>query len=1402
MKCFFRKAAFIFIIFVTVIFCYSAANTEKDYFNLLYNGDFEIPGEDDDTIPEGWDTGEYFEGHGYTTFQLTEDPDGNRGMVTMIKNHYGNDARLVQYVDVDPDTVYRLSGYIKTENVAEGRGANLSIEGLYAFSESVYGTHNWQYVEYYGETGPDQTYVGIYVRLGGYGGESTGIAYFDDIRLEAVDEIPEDLIAARWYTDYSGYNDYDEEYENESDAVRKNSSGSLIPHWMVLSFIGLCWVIILIGIIYFYRDGCRHPGYMMPNPAAPCLPFLLLALLLRMLISFLVKGYDVDVGCFTSWGKTMAFYGPTRFYQSAGMIDYPPLYTYILGINTRLAEDLNASVAGTNVIFRFLPSLCDVMFCYILYWYARKKHPEATHYPCLILIMTAINPAMILNSAGWGQIDSVVSIMLVIVALCAIENKWEFAIPVYAMSVLVKPQALMLGFLGLAYMIMIFIRDKDSRRSVLKGIGIGCILMIIMIIPFGLNQRYGWLIELYEKTLKSYPYATVNCANFYYLLGGNWQPIEGNAHWLAPAFMFTASILYGSLWYIFQKKRRCAWIETFISLLFSCWFISMLMSPHSWGDIGTAAMAFSFLITISMAVRKGNIRFLPYLGGLLFILLYVFGVKMHERYLFPGLFLLITGWAVLRDRRILYISMLFTLTVFVNEGIILNNSIRLGREYGHLLPDTVAVADAISTLNIIGAILAVLLGFSILNGYKPGTISSLPAVFPAKKSKTGRTPVEYHPDRKLHWNWKDTLILIVVTAAYSVISLTTLGSTKAPQNAWTSSGYDETVVFDLGENHQDVRVLYFGQVNYHDIAFAQSGDGVNWSEDVYGQMDQGQCWKWKYVTQSYDFGGNRTFYNQNVLHFSYRYIRLTAEQYGLALNEIIFRDEHGETITPVIVSHEGGNPDSPLYSDPAALLDEQNTLESLPFWFVSDSADQEAQPSWWNSTYFDEIYHARTGFEFMNSTQPYETSHPPLGKVLISWCIQVFGMTPFGWRFAGALAGILMLPGIYLLGKQLTKKTSIASFMCMLMALDCMHLTQTQIATIDSYPVLFIIFSYFFMLRFIQTDLIREKLRYSLVPLLFCGMFMGFSIASKWIGIYAGAGLAVLFFWHIFRTVRLCRETCGLAVINGLENSTDKDYYPYLSCKYITGHHLPVKIMHICLWCLLAFIIIPVIIYLLSYIPYFAFSQKIHNLKDFIDAVWKAQIGMYDYHSTPGLGMDHPYYSPWYEWPIIGKPMWYANEQYMSANIDAHYSIYSFGNPVIWWGALSALAVCLFRWIRLKHYQINEIHQRWHLTNYHSYDVCLSFVFIGLTAQFFPWVPVPRGTYIYHYFASVPFLIMAIGLCFNGFGERGKVIRWITGIVICIAALITFIIFFPYASGIPVPHNWLEIGKSILRVHY
>ena len=148
----------------------------------------------------------------------------------------------------------------------------------------------------------------------------------------------------------------------------------------------------------------------------------------------------------------------------------------------------------------------------------------------------------------------------------------------------------------------------------------------------------------------------------------------------------------------------------------------------------------------------------------------------------------------------------------MNEGIVLDNSIRLGSSMGHLNRDTVWLADIISIVNMLGSIYAVWLSIELLLGTTPRSKLFLNPLFPARKI-TGApgTPLKWKPDRKLYWNRKDTIILFTITIIFSAVSLLTLGSTKAPQSEWTASSDEEQIIFDLGEHQGDLRlfVLFF-----------------------------------------------------------------------------------------------------------------------------------------------------------------------------------------------------------------------------------------------------------------------------------------------------------------------------------------------------------------------------------------------------------------------------------------------------------------------------------------------------------------------------------------------------------------------------------------------------------------
>ena len=1356
-----RTVCLLFLLFIPLW----ASGEASDGENLITNGDFEL--RDDEGMPDFWYPDAYVLESGYTVFGM-RDRGGSEHYAAEIHNIGENDARYAQSVAVEPESLYRLSGWVMADHVEGGHGANLSIEGVYAFSEKTYDTAGeWKYIEYYGETGPGQEELTVFVRLGGYSGESTGTAAFDDICLVKVDRVPGDGIADLWFRD-----------EQASSSVREEEDDKAFSFRTILILVSLAFLLAL-SLLYHKGTPAEKEGSRQIGNRTACTPaalmILFLGLAIRLLLAAFAEGYMVDVNCFLSWGHTFSTVGPAGFYEATNFCDYPPLYTYVLGLNSATAEALNAGDSLTRIIFRLVPCLCDLAASWILYRLLLRRTEASKGRAAAFLAFLVLNPAMILNSAAWGQMDSVLCLLLMSVALLAVDGRWAAALPLYVVSVLVKPQALMLGPLGLVYILVTLFRKPECRKSILIGTLLSFLALAAGVIPFSLRQNWDWLITLYARTLSSYPYATVNTANFYYLLGGNWTAVEQQAHVAAPVLLSAFCAGWTCFHTLRARNDRCRWIETGLGAGFTVLFLVLALTGASWGWVGGAAMAFAFVIVLSPAIRNGRIEMLPYLGGLLYILLYVFGVKMHERYLFPALLLLAAAYVLLKDRRILLVLGMFTVTLFLNEGIVLDNSMRLGSRMGHLNQDTVWLADILSLVNILTSFYAVWLMSELQENRKDAAMFPVTSRFSASDSilRTG--------DRSLHWNRRDSLILLSVTAVYSLVSLLTLGSTRAPQTVWTASSPDETVVFDLGEERNLFSMLYFAQVSRNDFSVSVSMDGENWGEEYPAQMNEGQCWKWKYLTQSSPGGASRTYYNSDLSHvirLSGRYVRLSACSIGLKLCEVLFRDEDDRPIPARIYARNGASEDSELYSDPSALLDEQDTLDKLPELFgTAESRSSAAQPGWWNSTYFDEIYHARTAYEFLQGTIPYETSHPPLGKLLMSACVAVFGMTPFGWRLAGAMAGILMLPGMYLLGKQLTKRTWLASLGTLMMALDCLHLTQTQIATIDSFPVLFILFAYFFMLRFLQSDPYRDPMKALLPSLGLSGLFMGLSIASKWIGIYAGCGLAVLFFWHCFRMMRLLRRED--------RNAAGRAWQ---------------RLINIGLWCLLFFLFIPAVIYLLSYIPYFAYDHRIKSIGDYLNRVWNAQLGMFNYHSTPGLGMDHPFYSPWWEWPVIGKPMYYAAESYIPDGWPVHHSIFAFGNPVIWFGGLAALGCCIVYAVFSRRYRLEGSPYFWH-SGEAGADPSFVFLFVGILAQYLPWVLVPRGTYIYHYFASLPFLMLSVCIFFGLFRKRSRMWKTIAAVFI-LAAAVFFILLFPYASGIAVPSGWLDIGSRMLKIWY
>ena len=557
---------------------------------------------------------------------------------------------------------------------------------------------------------------------------------------------------------------------------------------------------------------------------------------------------------------------------------------------------------------------------------------------------------------------------------------------------------------------------------------------------------------------------------------------------------------------------------------------------------------------------------------------------------------------------------------------------------------------------------------------------------------------------------KDRALCLMITLLYAISAFLGLGDMTGIERFCKFEERGEYALIEFTEpvDISAVRCYHGLFMGRYNLEFSPDGE----TYQIAALIEQGHAdiFKWK----SAELTENS--------RKSVRSLRLTAGS-RLWMGEMAVYDENGLLIgrDRMIIPHGCD-----------ALFDEQ---EKIP-----------AEDSFMNSSYFDEIYHARTAYEHIENVSPYEISHPPLGKLILSVGIRLFGLVPFGWRCMGTLFGVLMLPAIYVFLKKMFGGTLVPGCGTAILASDFMHFAQTRIATIDTYEVLFIILMYGFFWGFWQAD--RSRLRSWLPPLALSGVCFGLGAASKWTGFYAGAGLAVL--WLIDRIER------GAALIREGKKS-----------EFIRETAVLV------LWSLLFFVLIPACIYYVSYWPY-GTSQGMRGLpmlfsRQYLRTVLDNQKYMFHYHSN--VTATHPYSSVWWQWILDVRPILYYLRTFPDGTES---SIAAWLNPMLCWGGLCAMLCMLY------------------LAVFRRDRVAL-FILVGYLAQLLPWVFVTRVVFEYHYFPSSVFLVLALGYVFRGFelfhprAKRGAAIAFTAVSVALFAA------FYPALSGLRVP-RWYDLS--------
>ena len=432
----------------------------------------------------------------------------------------------------------------------------------------------------------------------------------------------------------------------------------------------------------------------------------------------------------------------------------------------------------------------------------------------------------------------------------------------------------------------------------------------------------------------------------------------------------------------------------------------------------------------------------------------------------------------------------------------------------------------------------------------------------------------------------DYIIFILILVLCSIVSFHKLGDTNAP-NTFYRSNEKSTIKIDLKDHY--------------------------------------------YIDNIKIFNGEKTI--DSSIHFlindDNQEIIMSNRSRGAFSWDVIYPRVKNCRYIEIVVNGEYSYGEIGVYSHNKLIKNTKITVNNKEIKLLNDEQEYiPSERSYMNSTYFDEIYFARTAYEYVYNLKIYEWTHPPLGKIIQA--IPIFlthKMTPFNYRFMGCLSGVLLVCVMYLFGVIVFKKRYYGLLTAIVTMLDTARFAHTRMGTVDSHLVLFITLSIMFM--YLYTD--KDKLKYFILS----GIFFALSISIKWTAFYSGIALALIYFIYIIRNK-----------------------------KFNFDHIIHGSIF---------FVFIPILIYCSSFLLFPNNYYKTNNLQNIV----KQNKLMYDYHSK--LKDQHYYSSKWYTWPISYKPVWYHDQK--ALDTKKRESITGVGNIVIWYTGIASILYLLIKLI-------------------------------------------------------------------------------------------------------------------------
>ncbi|WP_236051479.1 dolichyl-phosphate-mannose--protein mannosyltransferase [Nonomuraea cypriaca] len=359
-------------------------------------------------------------------------------------------------------------------------------------------------------------------------------------------------------------------------------------------------------------------------------------------------------------------------------------------------------------------------------------------------------------------------------------------------------------------------------------------------------------------------------------------------------------------------------------------------------------------------------------------------------------------------------------------------------------------------------------------------------------------------------------------------------------------------------------------------------------------------------------------------------------------------------------------------------------------------------------------------------------AHPPLGKWMIGVGEWLFGMNPFGWRFAAAVVGTLSILIMARVARRMTRSTLLGCLGGLLLALDGLHLVLSRTALLDIFLMFWVLAGFACLVA--DRDWARGRLvswyetspmspygpRLGLRPWrLAAGACLGAACAVKWSGIFFLIAFAVMsLVWDAG-----ARRAVGLR----------EPYRGALAYDVPGG--------------LAAMALVPAATFTASWSGWFASAggwgrnwgratspgSPLFFVVDSVRSWVHYQMQVLGYHS--GLHEYHQNMSEPWEWPLLIRPVLFHYPSDLPPSAcgadKCSQAVLGVGTPALWYAAVLALVGLIAWYVATRDWRAGA-------------------TLLAVAAGWLPWfyyaVHDNRTMYLFYMIPVVPFMVLALVL--------------------------------------------------------